>query len=163
MLSVILLSMLIMVLSNQGLTKHLTCDNKNNCFFSFSLINETLYTGAWSSLLILMLEKSIWFCLTSLIIDLTGLGLLMWKWMCLFLRTHHLLECWGYLSLLNWIEALKLSLLLKLSLRILEPSFALWNLFLLTLLFISINVLHKLTWNTVVMSGMVFLTATWNC
>ena len=46
MLSVILLSMLIMVLSNQGLIKHLTCDNKNNCFFSFSLINETLYTGA---------------------------------------------------------------------------------------------------------------------
>ena len=37
----------------------------------------------------------------------------MWK--------NHLLRCWGSLSLLNWIEALTLSLLLKMPSRRLEP------------------------------------------
>ena len=40
---------------------------------------------------------------------LTGvitLVLLMWKQMDLSLRKNHLLRCWGYLSLLNWIGAL---------------------------------------------------------
>ena len=57
-----------------------------------------------------MLEKLSWFCLTNLI----TLVLLMWKWMGLFLRKNNLLRCWGWLSLLNWIGALTLSLLLKL-------------------------------------------------
>ena len=30
----------------------------------------------------------------------------MWKWMGLFLRKIHLLRCWGWSSLLNWIGAL---------------------------------------------------------
>ena len=30
----------------------------------------------------------------------------MWKWMGLFLRKNHLLSCWGWLSLLNWIGTL---------------------------------------------------------
>ena len=30
----------------------------------------------------------------------------MWKWMGLFLKEKHLLRCWGWLSLLNWIGAL---------------------------------------------------------
>ena len=33
----------------------------------------------------------------------------MWKWMGLFLRKNHLLRCLGWLSLLNWIGALTLS------------------------------------------------------
>ena len=38
----------------------------------------------------------------------------MWKWMDLFLRKNHFLKCWSWLSLLNWIGALTLSILLKL-------------------------------------------------
>ena len=43
--------------------------------------------------------------------------------MCLFLRKNHLLRCWDWdwVSLLNWIWALTLSLLLKLPPRKLEP------------------------------------------
>ena len=51
---------------------------------------------------------------------LITLFLLMWKWMGLFLRKNHLLRCWGWPSLLNWIGALTLSLLPKLLPRKLE-------------------------------------------
>ena len=106
-----------------------------------------------------MLEKLNWFCL----IDLRTLVLLMWKWMGLFLRNNHLLRCLVWLSLLNWIGALTLSLLLKLAPRKLEPWFNLWSFFLLRLLYISINLPHGLAWNTVVMLGIVLLVATCNC
>ena len=36
------------------------------------------------------------------------------KWMGMFLRKNHILKCWNFLSLVNWIGALTLSLLLKL-------------------------------------------------
>ena len=83
----------------------------------------------------------------------------MWKWMGLFLTKNHLLRCWGWLSILNWIGALKSSLLLKLPPRKLEPWLILWNFFLLRLLCISINLPYGHVWNTVVMSGLVLL---WN-
>ena len=57
----------------------------------------------------------------------------------LFLRKNHLLRYWGWLSLLHWIEAFKLSLLLTLPPKKLEPWFVLWSFFLLTLLCNSIN------------------------
>ena len=38
----------------------------------------------------------------------------MWKWMGLFLGKNHLLRCWDFLFLVNWIGALTLSLLLNL-------------------------------------------------
>ena len=57
----------------------------------------------------------------------------------LFLRKNHLLRCWGWISLLNWIGAVILSLLLKLPPRKLEPWFVLWSFFLLRLLCMSIN------------------------
>ena len=44
-----------------------------------------------SGLLISMLGKLSWFCLTGLI----TMVLLMWKWMGLFWRKNHLLRCWG--------------------------------------------------------------------
>ena len=69
----------------------------------------------------------------------------------------------AWLSLLNWIGALTLSLLLKLLPRKLEPWFVLWSFFLLRLLCISINLPYGHAWNTVVMSGLVLLVATWNC
>ena len=73
---------------------------------------------------------------------LITLLLLIWKWMGLFLRKNPLLRCWGWLSLLNWIGALTLSLLLKLPPRKLEPWFVLWNFFLLRLFCISINLTY---------------------
>ena len=87
----------------------------------------------------------------------------MYKWTGWFLRKNHLLRCCGWLSLLNWIGALTLSLLLKLPPRKLEPWFVLWSLFLLRLLCISINLPYGHAWSTVVMSGLVLLVATWNC
>ena len=77
----------------------------------------------------------------------------MWKWMCLFLRKNHLLRCRGWFSLLNWVGALTLSLLLKLAPRKLEPWFVLWSFFLLRLLCISINLPYTHAWNTVVCLG----------
>ena len=68
--------------------------------------------------------------------------LLMWKWMGLFLRKNNLLRCCGWLSLLNWIQGLTLSLLLKLPPRKLEPWFVLWRFFLLRFLCISKIYLH---------------------
>ena len=118
-----------------------------------------LWTRAGSGLLISMLEKIKWFCLTSII----TLVLLIWKWMGLFLRKNHILGCWGWFSSLNWIGALTLSLFLKASPRKLEPWFVLWSFFLLRLLCISINLPYDQIWNTVVISGMVPLVATWNC
>ena len=91
------------------------------------------------------MKKLKWFHLTGLI----TLVLLMWKWMDLFLKKNNILRYWGWLSLLNWIGVLTLSLLLKLPPRKSETSFVLWSLFLLRLLIISINPLHAHAWNTV--------------
>ena len=103
-----------------------------------------------------MLEKLSWFHLISLI----TLELLMWKWMVLLLRKNHLLRCWGWLFILNWIGTLTLSLLLKLPLWKFEPSLVLRNFFLLRLLSISINLPYAHAWNTVDTSGLVPLVAT---
>ena len=62
--------------------------------------------------------------------------LLMWKWMCLFFRKNPLSRCLHWLSFLNRIGALTLSVLLKKT-RKLEPWFVLWSFFLLRLLCIS--------------------------
>ena len=47
--------------------------------------------------------------------------------------------------------------------RKLEPWFALWRFFDQRLLCISINLPYGRAWNTIVMSGLVPLVATWNC
>ena len=57
-----------------------------------------------------MLEKLNWFRLIGLI----TLVLMIRKRIGLFLRKNHLLKCRGWLSLLNWIRTVTLSLLLKL-------------------------------------------------
>ena len=139
--------------------RHLICCNNLNWLLNFSLIYETLWTGSRKFLLILKLGKFSWFQLIGLI----TVVLLTWKWMGLFLRTNHLLRCWGWPSLLNWIGALTWSLLLKLPSRKLEPEFFLWSFFLLRLLCISINPPYDHLWNTVNRSGLVPLVATWNC
>ena len=116
MLSVILLSMLMILLSILSVIRHLICGNNLKWLLDLNLIYETLWTGVRSGLLISMLGKLSWFRLTGLI----TMVLLMWKWMGVFLRKNHLLRCWGWPSLLNWIGVLTLSLLLKLPPRKLE-------------------------------------------
>ena len=115
-LSVILLSMLMILLTILSVIRHLISGNNLNWLLNLNLIYEILWTGIRCGLLISILEKLIWFHLTSLI----TMVLLMWKWMGLFLRKNHLLRCWGWPSLLNWIGVLTLSLLLKLPPRKLE-------------------------------------------
>ena len=116
MLSVILLSMLMILLSILSVIGLLICGNNLNWHLNLNLIYETLWTGVRSGLLISTLGKLSWFRLTGLI----TMVLLMWKWVGLFLRKNHLLRCWGWPSLLNWIGVLTLSLLLKLHPRKLE-------------------------------------------
>ena len=66
----------------------------------------------------------------------------MWKWMGVFLRKNHVWRCWGCLSVLNRIGALRVSLSLKLPRRKLEPWLALWSLFLLRLLCTSVSIIR---------------------
>ena len=87
--------------------------------------------------------------------------LLIRKRMGLFFIKNHLLRCFYCFSLLNWIVALILSLLLKLPPRKLAPWFILWRFFLLRLLFIFMNIPSALAWNTVVMSGLEAPIDTW--
>ena len=158
MLYVILLSVLMMLLSILSVIRHLILATTRIGFWTW--IWSTRHCGLGrSGFLISTLGKLNWFCLTSQI----TLVLLMWKWMGLFLRKNNLLRCWGWLSLLNWIGALTLSLLLKLPPRKLEPWFVLWSFFLLKLLCISINQLYGHAWNTVVLSRLLLLAVIWNC
>ena len=103
-----------------------------------------------------MLKKLNWFRLVSnntgaIDVEMDGM------------RKNHLLRCWGWLSLPNWIGPLTWSLLLKLHPRKLEPWFVLWIFFLLRLLRISINLPYSQAWNTTVLSWLVLRVATWNC
>ena len=117
MLSVILLSILMILLSILKVIGHLICVNNLKWLLNLNLIYETLWKRARSSLLFSMLGKPNWFRLSGLI----RLVLLICKWRSLLLRKNNLLRCWGLPSLLNWIEAFRLSLLRKLPPRKLEP------------------------------------------
>ena len=72
---------------------------------------------ARSGLLISTLWKLSWFRRTGLI----TLVLLIWIWTCIFSRKSYLLRRLGWPSVLSWVGALTLSLLLKLPLRKLVP------------------------------------------
>ena len=67
------------------------------------------------------------------------------KLMGMSLLRNHLLRCWDYLYLENWVRTLILSLLLKLPPRKLEPWIILWSFFLLKSIFISVNLLYVFT------------------
>ena len=69
----ILLYMLMILLSMLSMIGHLICGNNLNWLLNLNLIYETLWTRVKSCLLISMLGKLSWFCLTSLI----TIGLLM--------------------------------------------------------------------------------------
>ena len=136
MLSVILLSVLMILLSTLILIRDLIPGNMLNYLLSLNLICETIWNRAGRGLLISVLEKLNRFHLTGLI----TVVLLMWKWIGLFLRKNHLLRCWGWPSLLNWIKFLSLEVAM-----------------------FSINLPYSHAWNTVVISGQVHLAATWKC
>ena len=104
-------SMPMILLSLLSVIRLLISGNNLNWLLNLNLIYETLWTGTRSGLFISMLGKLNWFPLTSPI----TLVLLMWKWIGLSLRKNHLLRCWGWPSLVNFIVAGTLSLLLKLS------------------------------------------------
>ena len=95
--------------------------------------------------------------------------LLMWKWMGLFWIKNNLLRCWGWLSLLNWIGASSkldcgsfIISIVKSTSKKIGDLILLWSFFLLKFLCVSINLLYGHAWNTVVVSGLVLLVATWD-
>ena len=148
--------MLMILIFTLSVIRHLICDNNQNWLLNLNLIYKALWTGAESGLLIPTLEKFNLFHLTSVI----TLVLLIWKWVHLLFRKNHLLRCWGWHSLLNWIGALTISLSIKLPPKNWSLSM---KLFLLRLLCISIYLPFNHAWNNVVMSGLVLLVTFWNC
>ena len=56
-----------MLVSSTKLIRHLICGNNLNWLLNLNLIYETLWTGVRSSMLISMLGKLSWFCLTVVI------------------------------------------------------------------------------------------------
>ena len=80
MLSAILLSMLMILLSFLSVIRHWSVATTRIGFCTW-ILSMRHWTGAGNGVLISMLEKLNWFCLTNLI----TLVLLMWKWMVLFL------------------------------------------------------------------------------
>ena len=63
----ILLFVLMILLSILSVTRYLICGSNLNWLLNLNLIYETLWTGVKSGLLISMLEKFSWCCLTGLI------------------------------------------------------------------------------------------------
>ena len=142
------------LLSTLRVIRHLIRGNNNSCIFNLNMIYNTLWTGAGSGLFISMLEKLnlfsfVQFNNTSAIHVESDGSLLEEKLPFEMLRPP------------NWIEALTLSLLLKLPPRKVGPWFVLWIVFHLMLLIISINLSYGLACGTVFMPGLVLLTATW--
>ena len=68
MVSVILLSMLMILLSILSVIRHPICGNNLNQHLNLNLIYKNTVTGARRGLLISMLGKLNWFCLSGLII-----------------------------------------------------------------------------------------------
>ena len=158
-LSVILLSMVIILLSTLNMI--IWPDLWQQLEWGSELESDLRDTVDWVRKWLVDFNdgKINWFRLSCQIV----LVLLMWKWVGLFLRKNHLLRSCSWLSLLNWTGALTLPLLLKLPPRKLELWLILWSFFLLRLLCISINLSYGHTCNTVVMSVLVLLVATWSC
>ena len=79
----------------------------------------------------------------------------------LLLINSNLVRCRACRFVINWIRSLTMSLLLKLPETKLEPSFLLWSFFLVTLVFISLNMSYNLAWDTASLYELVLLVAIW--
>ena len=80
---------------------------------------------------------------------------MMWQCIVPFSKKNYLLRYLSYLSLLNLILALTLSLLLKRFHRKLKSPLVAWSFLLPSLYFISLNLPYDLAWNTDFMSALV--------
>ena len=153
--SVILLSMLMFLLSTLSEIRHLICSCNCTWFLSLNLTYETLRTGAGSVLLISTLRNLNLFRLACRII----LVLLMWKYESVLQEKAHFkmlglfffsrLDCGSYIVSITKTASNKTEALIE----------RLWRVFLLSLLFISINLLYILACNTITMSGLVLRAA----
>ena len=152
--------MLMILLAILSVIRHPICGNSLNWLLNLNVIYEILWTGVKSGLLISLLGKFTWFWLAGQINNNSSIDM---KMEGSVLEENQLLSCWGWVSLLNWIGVLTLSLLVKLPPRKLELYFILGSFFPLRLLCISINLPDADVWNSVVMPGLVPLIATWNC
>ena len=121
MLSVVLLSILMILLSTLSVIRHLIWSVARTRIGFWTWTLSARYWTGGSGLLISILEKVSWFCLTGVITD--AINVKMYESV---FQENHLLRCWSELNLLNWIGVLTLSLLLKLPLRKLVPWFVLW-------------------------------------
>ena len=157
MLFVILLFLLIMLPSTVSVIRHLVWQQQEFASkLEFDLQNAVKWCRMW--LVDFNTEKLRRLHLTSVI----TLVLFMWKWIGLSLRKNCVLWCWDWLYPLNLIGTLILSLLLKLPRRKLEHWLVLWSVFLLRLLCVFVNLSYCHAWNTVVISGLALLVATWS-
>ena len=101
MLYVILLSVLMILLSILSMTRHLICGNNQNWLLNLNLIYETLWTGAGSGLLILILERLNWTSAIDVKIDES------------VLEEKSYFNMLGLTFLLSWIGALTSSFFAK--------------------------------------------------
>ena len=101
------------------------------------------------------IRVNFFFLLTALV----GSGFLILmpgKWTGLSMMNNHMSRCRNYLSLLNCIRTISLSLFLKLHPRKLGPWFVLRSFFIFGLTFIFINLPHCFPWNNAIVHGLVF-------
>ena len=146
-LSVILLFMLMIISFTLSVIRHLVYGNCYSWLLNLNLTCNTFETGAGKDLLISMLKKLNLFRSNGLI----TLTLLMWKCMNLFLKKYRNWRCRDSLFLLNWVEALTLSIA-KTASKKMKLWSILWSFFLLMLFVISTGLPYGLAWNNVVMS-----------
>ena len=103
MLSVILLSMLMILLSVLNVIKHLIRGNNLNCLLNLNLIYKILWLGQEVADLNAGKTQLLWFDWSN------NTGSIDKKMDGSVLEEKHLLRCWGWPSLLNWIGASTLS------------------------------------------------------
>ena len=126
MFSVILLSMLMILLSAVMVIRHLISDSNKNSLLNLDLTHKTLYVGTENGLFISILEK----LKLKLLFDWSNnSGDINVKMESLLWKKNDPLICWDCVSLLNWIGALPLCILLKQPSRKMEPWFLVHPLF----------------------------------
>ena len=151
--------MLMILLSIVSVISHLICGNNLNWLQNLSLIYEILWTQARSGLLVSMLGKHIWFRSTGSYN--TGSIDVKMDWSVLVEKSFFKMPGLIFSSKLDWGACI--ILIVKTASKKIGAWFILWSFFLPSLLCISINLPCTHARNTVVMSGLVFLVATWNC
>ena len=158
MLSMVSLSMLIIVLSILSLIKHLICGNNLNWLLNLNLINKTLDWGKkWLSDFNVGKTQLVSFDQSN------NTGSIDLKMDGSDLEDKSSFRMLGlvFSSKLDWGSCI--ISIAKTGSKKVGAIIHSMKIFLLRLLCISINLPYTHIWNTVVMSGLVPLVATWNC